>query len=353
MVSLENSAPTAKTVIFLYGSGRSGTTWVEERIATALNAEVVFEPLHPSVHTVAATYAYRYLDSAQPVPELKAFFDALIDGRVATLWTRYRILLDRLIPNRATWTNKAEFKTWVKRFPESLANLQRYAAIRDQPAKVIKLIRANWLMPWLIAQFPNAKHLFLVRHPAAVIESRIRLESQARQAGIVTGVGDWGAASLLKHYRQGPCWPSGLEHRLQSLQAPERMSEFDCHCLLWCLENFLVLGLTSKRNHFLLFYEHLLQPAHTVWDMLSAELKVDKELLLRQMDKPSQQASAKSGFMASAPNVSTDFANLIKQAGEGSLGTLQYYLDHFDITQYSTKQLMPHDNYFDGGSLWK
>jgi len=327
-------------LIFLYGSGRSGTTWLEERIASALGAEVVFEPLNTSVSRNVSKYAYRYLNVDDNETELEILFQMLISGKIWNLWTRYRILQGRLIPNKFTFLIFAEFKAWLKHFPDVLVKLYRYSVIVPSEKKIIKLIRANLLFIWLMNKFPNALHLYMVRHPVSVIESRMRLDLLAKNAGILTGLDDWSALKMLKKYQNNSNLPYAIKNPLEQIDFSEELYEIDYQCILWCVENKLALDACLSNNIIVIYYEHLLNSDSKAWDNLAKLIGVEKYKLTNKMSVPSQQASGNFEINISGNHIKS-MDKLLKIAGDDCLEILEYYLNLFNIKTYVTNKLYP------------
>ena len=68
------------------GSGRSGTTWVQDALAAANDLRPVFEPLHPAVSEIGARYAYRALSRNDEHPELQRFLQTRWATRIRTFF---------------------------------------------------------------------------------------------------------------------------------------------------------------------------------------------------------------------------------------------------------------------------
>ena len=58
---------------FIAGSGRSGTTWIQDALAAANGLRPVFEPLHPYLSDIGGRYAHRAMSADEEHAELKAF----------------------------------------------------------------------------------------------------------------------------------------------------------------------------------------------------------------------------------------------------------------------------------------
>src|SRR5262245_32752648 len=62
------------------GSGRSGTTWVQDVLADANALRPIFEPLHPLAVPQADPFAYRYLRPAVEQAAAAAFLTRVFEG---------------------------------------------------------------------------------------------------------------------------------------------------------------------------------------------------------------------------------------------------------------------------------
>src|SRR5687767_5176483 len=110
------------------GSGRSGTTWVLDALATANGLRPVFEPLHPQVSHIGEQFAHRSLAADECRPELRAFLDSVINQGRYPLWTRYRTLSTWLVPPAAEFVSFAGLRSTYRRWKKFL---------RDAPSLAI------------------------------------------------------------------------------------------------------------------------------------------------------------------------------------------------------------------------
>lgn len=120
-------------VKFVVGEPRSGTTWLAEAVAGALGAPLVFEPDHAR-HDRDRSRRYRGFDA-----EMAALYQQVLTGR---------------------------------RLPAH--SVQGGWALHSQQL-VVKSVRAVPYLPALAKQFPAVCKTLIVRHPCAVVESRLRL----------------------------------------------------------------------------------------------------------------------------------------------------------------------------------
>ena len=160
-----------KNPLIIAGSGRSGTTWVLDVLAEANNLRPIFEPLNPFGVKEALPFANRYIKEEVAEPELKSFLERTFSGKLNYLWPNTQVLpailqpsLSEMISWDYNYTLLSRYKTFVKSY---------IAYIRKRSLRPItKLIRANLMLDWISANF-DARIVLIVRHPAAVVASKI------------------------------------------------------------------------------------------------------------------------------------------------------------------------------------
>ena len=154
------------------GFGRSGTTWVQDVLATANSLRAVFEPLHPDVNIDAAPHAHAYHNADDADPELYSFLCKYLYDDFHSMWVDYRIRADLLIPRADDLRSWQHAKRKLRRIARSKDNYLRYRSQRRHNARITKLVRANMMLPWLQKSF-DARIVFLIRHPVAVVMSQM------------------------------------------------------------------------------------------------------------------------------------------------------------------------------------
>lgn len=195
-----------KRSIFLAGSGRSGTTWLSEIINQGGGYRFVFEPFNP-----AKVGAFGSFGSKQYLrPD---------DGRGEFLGPARLALTGAL---RDPWTDRFN-GTFVAR------------------RRLIKDIRANLLLAWMRANFPGMPIVLLLRHPCAVVASRLAL--------------GW-KGNLNETMEQEEL----VEDFLLPMEAEIRAArdDFERHLFLWCIDNYVPLKQLGPGEIHLVFYENLL-----------------------------------------------------------------------------------------------
>lgn len=264
------------------GSCRSGTTWILDVLAETNDLRPVFEPLHPKAVPEAEQYASRYLAAGADEPGLKSFFDRIFAGAYHSIWTDYRVRPNRLLPDWKSFLSKG--RAYVL-FLEWQAATKRYAKYRKKVKSslvLVKMIRANLMLGWLRENY-DARIVFVVRHPGAVVESKMRI------GGI-----SWDPIPVLDFYRTAGVLGE-YASRFRDLLS-EDLSQAEAHTLIWCIENLLPLEQSREQNFHLAFYEKLQRlDGEREWMRIIKVLGLeDSPYGSAIVDRPSQQAASES-----------------------------------------------------------
>lgn len=196
--------PDYRRTVFLAGTGRSGTTWVADVINYANDYRLMFEPFYPEAVDILGHFRNRqYL---RP------------DNRDARYLEPARTILSGAIRNK-----------WIDRFNRKM--------VADK--RLIKDIRANHLLGWIKANFPEIPIILLLRHPCAVAYSKMVL--------------DW--KTQLEDFLD-------QEELMEDLLSPFRtliigaQSDFERHIVHWCVENYVPLRQFRTGDIHLVLYEN-------------------------------------------------------------------------------------------------
>jgi hypothetical protein len=127
--------------IILAGTARSGTTWLADLIASQVPCRLMFEPFHPTLVDVFSQFHYfHYMRPSDHDIDLLLCCKKIVSGDIRNPW------IDRQV----------EYL-----FPKY---------------RLIKEIRANLFLKWIHDSFPQIPVVLLVRHPCAVVLSRMQLQ---------------------------------------------------------------------------------------------------------------------------------------------------------------------------------
>ena len=234
-------------VIFLAGSGRSGTTWVQLLINYQHDHRMIFEPFWPK-RVRFVPYFKPYLREDEPAPAFRQATQRIFQGHFRNRWTDRR-------------------------------NQRRIYRKR-----LIKDIRAHLFLKWLHHHFPSTKIVFLMRHPCAVVSSRLRLKLPLHKK------------ELPHIFKQKPLLDDFLAPFLPLVQ--EYQEPFEAHILLWAIQNYVPLQQFKTGELFLLFYEELCQQPEAIlprlFDFLELPLKAN---VFETFHRPSYMARRQSAIV--------------------------------------------------------
>jgi hypothetical protein len=257
------------------GSGRSGTTWVLDALATANDLRPVFEPLHPYVSSVGNRFAHRALTAEEQHPELEDFLARVCAGRFIGLWTKYRRQGRWLLPPpQDFWTRRDAGRTyrhWIK----FLREIPQLAVASRRRVPVVKCIRANLMLDWL-ARGQGWRVVLIIRHPGAVIESELRASWDARFAL------DRFTKDERLHELTGGRYRELLQRTLTPIEALAAR---------WVVENQWTSELAGKSGYQVVHYEHLRSDAGSAWKQILDALGLERAPNHALLDRPSQQSS--------------------------------------------------------------
>ena len=207
--------------ILVAGTARSGTTWLADIIQTQLSCRVMFEPFQARL--VGGYRQFNYFQYMRPEEEngdLAAFCRRVFAGEIRHRWIDREV--DQLRPS----------------------------------CRLVKEIRANLMLKWMRERFPEVPQLFIVRHPCAVVASRMQL-------GWDTD-GDLNPLLGQKHLVE-----DFLADKLDLIHAAGTPEEK--HALIWSITNLVPLRQFKKGELTVVYYEDLcLHPAEVVPQIFGA-----------------------------------------------------------------------------------
>ena len=193
--------------IVVAGTARSGTTWLGDLIASQIPSRILFEPFNPELVSDYRRFHYfQYMRPGTENPEFYAFAQKVFTGEI-----------------RNRWINRQ--------------NERIFSQIR-----LVKEIRANLALKWLHDHFPEVLVVFLIRHPCAVVSSRMEL-------GWAT---DLDIMPLLSQ-------PELIEdHLLPYMDLIYRAKSMEeKHTIIWCVSNLVPLKQFDPGEVKIVYYENL------------------------------------------------------------------------------------------------
>lgn len=277
------SGKASRPVIIL-GSGRSGTTWIQDVIAHAAQLRPIYEPLHPWAVPAAQALANRCLGADDSAPDMRRFMDEVFSGRLRSVWTDYRVRGDRLRLGAGDLLDFGKLRVFYRTGRHLVENYRRYGPCRRRTGIVVKCIRANLMLPWLVRHY-SPRILFVVRHPCAVIASKLK-----------AGTESWALdgpfqQDVLRRYREQPVVMERVRRAGLDLMDPG-LGGAALHAVLWCIENVEPLHEARQLGCAVAYYEALAGAGEQAWAPVFEGLGLDVRPDPAMLRRPSEQAGA-------------------------------------------------------------
>jgi len=203
----DSNRDTARTIL-VAGTARSGTTWLGELIASQLRCRIMFEPFNPELVSDFSGFSYfQYMRPDQEDAELLDFVRRVLSGQIRHPW------IDRHVNKlRPDW-------------------------------RLIKEIRACLFLRWIHERFPEVKIFFIIRHPCAVVASRMKL--------------GWSTDGDISHFLAQPALLEDFLAAKLDIIGNAASSE-EKHAIVWCVSNMVALRQMQDAPMHTVFYENLL-----------------------------------------------------------------------------------------------
>lgn len=306
------------------GSGRSGTTWVQDALASANGLRPVFEPLHPLVSEIGERYAYRALAADDDCPELQRFITEVCAGRRNKLWTKYRRHRHWLLPPLDELKTMDGAIRLYRRWGKFLGELPRLAMAGRRLDALIKCIRANLMLGWLSRRC-GCSTILIVRHPGAVIESELR--------------GGWKADFALDRFRGDSRLHEITGNRYRAL-LERPWTPVESLATRWVIENQWVIEQAPANGVTVAFYERLRSSPEQEWQRICRALDLQNAPAAAILARPSQQSSP-DGSAATAG--ASNEPRWLRALSRKQIALIQGVLDqsHFDL--YAMSDPEPRD----------
>lgn len=250
-----NPDPIPSKSILVAGTARSGTTWLGDLISTQLSCRILFEPFNPDLVNEYSKFNYfQYMRPEDDDEELHRFAHKVFTGTIRN--------------------------EWIDRQNERLISSYR----------LIKEIRANLLLKWINNRFPDVPILFLIRHPCAVVLSRMQL--------------GWATDRDIEPLLSQPDLVSDhLQDKLDLMHAAR--TDEEKHAIIWCISNLVPLNQFPPGELKIVYYEDLCIRPEVELPSVFKFLGFDFDRShLRTVDNPSQTTISTSAIVTGSNKIS-------------------------------------------------
>lgn len=249
-----NPDPDLHKTIMIAGTARSGTTWLADLVASQISCRVMFEPFNPDL--VPEYHGFHYFQYMRPDTEnqrFQSFAHKVFTGEIRNHW------VDR-------------------------QNQQIFPRVR-----LVKEVRANLALKWLHDHFPEVPIVLLIRHPCAVVSSRMDL-------GWAT---DLDIEPLLSQ-------PELIEDHLwkyvdliRSVKTTEEK-----HAIIWCVSYLVPLRHFHPGEVRIIYYEDLCtQPEQELPALFEFIGHAYTRPVMQMINQPSQTARAASAVVTGTDKI--------------------------------------------------
>lgn len=242
-----------RKTVFLAGSGRSGTTWLQEIINYANDFRILFEPFRPD--KVELVRHWKNIQYIRPKEKSEKYFSPMKDilsGRIKNVW------VDTY--NKRLFSNK----------------------------RIIKAIHANLLLYWVKQHFPEVPIILILRHPCAVANSKLNIVEKHFRF----------KTNPLEEFISQDQLMDDFLHPYES-ELRQSHSVFETFIYMWCIEYLIPLTLFNDGDVFVTFYESLcVNPQEEIENIFSYINLPYSQSVLNQLTTPSPVSRSSSAIIS-------------------------------------------------------
>jgi hypothetical protein len=244
-----NPNPDMRRSILVAGTARSGTTWLGDLIATQIPSRILFEPFNPDLVSDYRRFRYfQYMRPGTENSEFHAFAQKVFTGEIRNRWI------------------DSQNERIISRF------------------RLVKEIRANLALKWLHDNFPEVPILFIMRHPCAVVLSRMEL--------------GWATDRDIEPFLSQPQLMEDFLGPYSDLIRGARSSE-EKHAVIWSVSNLVPLKQFNSNEWKVVYYENLCtQPEIELPGIFEAIGYQYSGLVVTSRNQPSQTTRSASAVVA-------------------------------------------------------
>lgn len=149
--------------------------------------------------------------------------------------------------------------------------------------RLIKEIRANLSLKWLYDSFPDVPMLLIVRHPCAVVLSRMQLK--------------WATDRDIQSFRNQPALiDDHLSEHMDFINGIKTVEEK--HAIIWSVSNLVPIRQFNRGELSPVFYENLcMQPEKEIEKVFQAISQPYQPEIFDQVDRPSMTTKGENILM--------------------------------------------------------
>jgi hypothetical protein len=250
----ENNHDISNTFV-LAGVARSGTTWLSDLIKSQIPCRIMWEPFNP--HKMKAYRHFPdfiYKQSEEIDLDLFEYSNKVLHGNIRGAW------IDREI-------DRCRFD---------------YRLVKD--------VRINLFLHWMHNHFPDVPIIFMIRHPCAVVLSRMEAKWET----------DDDIHSFLS---QNKLVEDYLTDKADFIKTAGTIEEK--HAIIWAIQNLIPLNQFKNSALNIIFYEDLcVSPENEITKIFNIIGKNFHKDIFQGLDKPSRTTQSSSAIISGVDKVS-------------------------------------------------
>ena len=285
-----NPEPDVGKSILVAGTARSGTTWLGDLIASQIPSRIMFEPFNPDLVSDYRRFHYfQYMRPGTENPEFYAFAQKVFTGEIRNRWI------------------DSQNERIISKF------------------RLIKEIRANLALKWLNDNFPEVPIIFIMRHPCAVVLSRMEL--------------GWATDSDIEPLLSQPQLVEDyLGPYLDLIRSAESSEEK--HAVIWSVSNIVPLKQFNSNEMKVVYYENLcMHPEAELQGIFETIGYQFSSPLVHTIHKPSQTTRAGSAVA----NGTDKIGNWKQTLSHSQIDNILRVVDEFGLSHLYGDSSMPLD----------
>jgi hypothetical protein len=236
--------------IVVLSFGRSGSTWISDIISKNMGGLLLFEPLHPETCPFPQQACYSSGYEPELAGQLLSFLEGILAKEDRNRWLLRNHLFNPLEAVSQTFVDMVWEETQVLGFKE---------------------IRANFMIDWFIENL-NARIVYLVRHPAAVIASLRRRKNFWNEFGFET---HW--QLFMEHVVHRPANADILRPYLTLIAGAE--TQIEREAVMWSVTHKLAAQALARHGLPIFHYEDFYERAFPTTRQLVSYLGGDPDAI--------------------------------------------------------------------------
>ena len=235
-----------KDTIVITGSPRSGTTLLMDTLVTIPGYTGLFEPLNPIYFPEITKLGFKsrtYLPPKKDWSEGEMYLSNIFTGN---------LFYDSSWLQKGNYS-KQNFNSIISSYIDQLKPEKLMHQLLGKKL-IVKFVRLNRMLPWVAERFQLRSMLLIIRHPCAVVASRLK-PGQKLPTELQQNVKPFPTPKeILNEASQIEGLNKGLLNKLREIKTLEEIIAAS-----WCLDNFVPLSTPKPHPWKVVIYEKLIK----------------------------------------------------------------------------------------------